>query len=280
MRFTSLFVALALYSPCFAEEALRAILIEPEVVSQKENFTWNKWETDNFIVLSIEKDHGLSLKRSVESIKDAHSERWGLAKSDLNSKCKLICVRDAEMLKRFFGVDSPRAEIRKDGSGKISTSAIWLDFNSVQELPSLVAFICASDGHLGENRLYIQRGISLLSLPPEKVKSELSQAGAVDFSEISSCGYDKWYGLSPKERSAFDRKSALVCLMLRKEFGQERFLSFLSSAQNQEAMAGVYGFKDASEFNSTLNRYSENIGGDIGKGATPDSYITIKGARK
>ena len=278
MRFTFLFAALALCVPCFAEEAVRAILIEPEVVSKKENFTWNKWETDNFIILSIEKDHGLSLKRSIESIKDEHSERWGLAKSNLNAKCKLICVRDAEMLKKFFGVDSPRAEIRKDESGKISTSAIWLDSKSIQELPSLVAFICASDGSLGANRLYIQRGISLLSLPPEKVKSELSQAGTVNFSEISSCSSDKWFGLPPQERS--DRKSALVCLMLRKEFGQERFLSFLYSAQNQEAIGGVYGFKDASEFNSTLNRYSENIGRDIGKGATPDSYITIKGARK
>lgn len=280
MRFALLFSVFLFCSPCFAEDAVRAILVEPEAVSKKENFTWNKWETQNFIVLSIEKDHGLSLKRGIESVKEAHADKWGLKNSDLNTKCKVICVRDAEMLKRFFGIDSPRAETRSDISGKVSTSAIWIDFKSSQELPSLVAFVCASDGSFGDNKLYVQRGISLLSLPSEKVKSELAQAGVVDFSEISSLSSENWFALPFQERASFDRKSAMVCLMLRKEFGEERFLKFLLGPQDQESIQNVYGFKDASEFNRTLNRYSENISKDIGKGTTPDSYVTVKGAKK
>jgi hypothetical protein len=68
--------------------------------------------------------------------------------------------------------------------------------------------------------------------------------------------------------------------MLRKEFGEQMFLDFLSGSQDQDSIRSVYGFKDVSEFNNTLNRYSENIGRDIGRGATPDSYVTVKGAIK
>lgn len=280
MRFGFLFSLLVFCLPCVAEDAVRAILIEPEAVSQKEKFTWNKWETESFIILSIEKDHGLSLKGSLESLKDECSERWGLEKTSLKAKCKVVCVRDAEMLKRFFGVDSPRAETRRDSSGKISTSAIWLDFKRIQELPSLVMFICASDGSFGSNKLYIQRGMSLLSLPSERVKSELKQSGKLDFAEVSSLNSEKWFDLSPQDRALFDRRSALVCLMLRKEFGQERFLNFLSGSQDQDSVRSVYGFGDAAEFNGTLNRYSENLSKDIGEGITPDSYVTVKGAKK
>jgi hypothetical protein len=280
MRLALLFSFLVLCSPCVAEDAVRAILIEPEAVSQKENFTWNKWETENFIIMSIEKDQGLSLKGSVESLKDEHSERWGLERAGLKAKCKVVCVRDAEMLKRFFGVDSPRAETRRDSSGKILTSAIWVDFKRIQELPSLVAFICVSDGSLGDNRLYVQRGISLLSLPSERVKSELKQSGKLDFAEVSSLSSEKWFDLSSQDRALFDRRSALICLMLRKEFGEERFLKFLLGTQDQNSVRSVYGFRDAAEFNSTLNRYSENLSKDIGEGITPDSYVTVKGAKK
>lgn len=280
MRFAFLFSFLVFCLPCAAEDAVRAVLIEPEEVSQKENFTWNKWETENFIILSIEKDQGLSLKGIVESLKDQHSERWGLEKTGLKAKCKVVCVRDADMLKRFFGVDSPRAETRRDDSGKISTSAIWLDFKRMQELPSLVAFICASDDSLGDNKFYVQRGISLLSLPSERVKSELVQSTKLNFPEVSSFNSEKWIALTPQDRALFDRKSALVCLMLRKEFGEERFLKFLRGAQDQDSIRSVYGFKDMSEFNGTLNRYSENLSKDIGEGITPDSYVTVKGAKK
>lgn len=280
MRFALLFSAVFFCLPCAADDAVRAILLDPEVVSKKENFTWNKWETDNFIILSIEKAEGLSIKRMIESLKNDHAQRWGLEKNNLNAKCKVMCVRDSEMLKRFFGVDSPRAETRRDNSGKIVTSAIWIDFKRVQELPSLVAFICASDGSFGDNKLFVQRGVSLLSLPPKRVKSELAQSGNLEFSDISSLTSEKWFALSPQERATFDRKSALVCLMLRKEFGEQRFLEFLRGEQDQDSIRSVYGFKDVSEFNNTLNRYCENISKDIGAGATPDSYVTVKGAKK
>ena len=61
---------------------------------------------------------------------------------------------------------------------------------------------------------------------------------------------------------------------------KERFLKFLLGPQDQESIQNVYRFKNASEFNGTLNRYSENISKDIGEGTTPDSYVTVKGAKK
>jgi len=262
-----------------AEEqgAVKAILLDPEKVSEKEKFTWNKWETENFIVLSIDKEHGLEFRKKIESIKDSHFEKWGLKESKLKTKCKIICVRDSEMLKRFFGIESPRAESKRGSSGSISTSAIWIDYKRSEELPSLVAFICSSESG---DKWYVQRGVCLLSLPSERIKSELAQASALNFSEIFACDSEKWLGFSPEDRAIFDRKSAMVCLMLRREFGQERFLEFLSSEQDQNAIKTVYGFSDLPRFDETLNRYCRNLSADISRGITPDSYLKVQGAKK
>jgi hypothetical protein len=86
--------------------------------------------------------------------------------------------------------------------------------------------------------------------------------------------------MGENEKALFDRNSALVCLMLRKEFGEQKFIQFLSSNQDEDSIKMIYGFKNLMEFDGTLGRYLENLKKDIGSGATPDSYLTVKGARK
>jgi hypothetical protein len=265
--------------PASAEDSFKAILPEAEMVSEKENFTWNKWETENFIILSIEKSHGLEIKRSVESMKDSYFARWGFEGRKPSGKCKLICVPDEETLKRFFGIDAPRAEARS-GSGNFPVCAIWVDFKRLDELPSLMSFVCSSEYFSSnKNRWFVQRGVSLLSLPVPKVKAEISGLEGLDFSEISSCDHEKWLLMSPQNRSLFDRRSALVCLMLRKEFGFDRFASFLLNEQGEKSVNSVYGFEDLEKFNATLRRYSENLTRDIESGSTPDSYVAVQGAK-
>lgn len=282
MRFALFFSAFCLLQArSLAEDAFRAILPEAEAVSQKEEFTWNKWETDNFIILSIEKNQGLELKRALESARHSYFDKWGLERPDSSAKvkCKVMCVPDGEMLKRFFGIDHPRAEVRTEGSGL--TCAIWMDFKSLNQLPALVALICSSEEISGlHTRCFVRRGISMLSLPTEKVRSELPGAGGIKFIDISSCGSDKWNTMPANEKLSFDQKSALVCLFFRKEFGQEKFLKFLSSPQDEDSVLSIYGFRDSKELDDTLNRYFENLKRDIESGITPDSYLTVKGAEK
>lgn len=276
MRFVLVFYICFIGIFASAEDVTKAILNEPSTVAEKQSFTWNKWETDNFIILSIEKDQGLVLKRMVESIKDGHFSRWGMKSQEFPVKCKLVCVPDAEMLKKFFAIDLPKSEVRKNSSGDPTLYAIWIDFQRIDELPSLISSMCVSD----KNKMYVQRGLTLLSLPANKIASEISATSQVKFSDFSSCLSDKWLSMSSQDKSLLDRNSAIVCLMLRKEFGEQKFLRFLSSNQDEVAIKSIYGFKDLGELDVTLGRYLENLKKDIGSGATPDSYLTVEGAEK
>lgn len=250
---------------------------EAEAVSNKENFTWNKWETDNFIVLSIEKSHGIAIKKTLESIRKSHFEKWGANESEFSSKCKIICVPNPEILKRFFGIEKPRAEVRRDDSGKTAVCAVWFDFDRLSELPGLVASVSEE---MTNNKFYVKRAIVLLSSSVQKIKEDLSRASYFDVGDLIACGQEKWSKMSPEERSLFDKNSALLCLMLRKEFGREYFSEFLRSPQDKSSIVSVYGFKDLDEFNGVLSRYIENLTKDISTGRVPDSYLLIRGANK
>ena len=67
--------------------------------------------------------------------------------------------------------------------------------------------------------------------------------------------------------------------MLRKEFGQVKFLSFIKkSDQNgvEESLKEVFGFNDFNDFDVSFKTYMRDLSKDIINGRTPDSYLGIK----
>jgi hypothetical protein len=234
----------------------------PVPVYEKDNLAWNKWDTRNFTVLSIDEKQGESLKNEIESLKSSLSLGWGFQDEEFPERCKLMCVSDAAMLKRLFGLDSPRC----DAAG--TSRSIWIDRDRLDLLPSLVAAAC-----LSEKSPLVKNGVSFLNLPLSELREGISKAGDISISEMLDSG--RWSSAQSDARSSMERKSAVVCLMLRRELGRERFVRFLEGAQDGSSIMGLYGFGDLGKFDRTASRYSKNISEDVEKGIVPDKYLRL-----
>jgi hypothetical protein len=247
--------------------------ILPNGIPGDSELVWNKWDTKNFIILSLDKSQGLDLKWDADKIMSETLSRWGV-EGGLSSPCKIVCVTNRETLKKLFGIDAPQSEVRRDADGKISVNAIWLDYQSLSELPTLISssYLSASD-----LSFFVQRGVSRLGAPAAKIKSEVSGLGEFSSKDVFSLSREKWLSMNPDARESFDRKSELVCLLLRKEMGKQRFSEFLRAGkQDEQSLRSVYGFDGFDEFDSTLNRYSENLTKDASEGILPEEYLTVR----
>lgn len=239
-----------------------------KVSIQSSDFVWNKWDTDNFIILSIDKSQGLKIKNSIEKIKSNFEKKWGIKQSEFAIPCKVLCVNNSELLNRFFSISESKSEVRKDNEGNILVSAIWLDFDS--SISHLVADVCLENS---SNNLFLKRGITRLEQPIDLVKFDLSQSIDADVAELIAVSEKDWIDFSIQEKDKFDRESAFLCLMLRKEFGINKFSLFVNSMQDENSLLKIYKFSNSEDLSKTLNRYSKNLSNDISKNLTPDYYL-------
>ena len=71
-------------------------------------------------------------------------------------------------------------------------------------------------------------------------------------------------------------KSLIVSLMLRKEFGESRFLRFLFSNKNtKDSLGSIYGF-DSDSFSKSYNRYCKDLYREIKDNKVPDFYLQVE----
>ena len=237
----------------------------------RDDFVWNKWDTENFIVLSIDKSQGVYLKNNIEALKSNFENKWKVKKEKLAVPCKLVCVPDSSILERFFNINSPHSEARRDSSGNVSLFAIWIEMAREKDLPQFVANICLENLN---SAAFVQRGITRLE--KANIKSDFSTSFDLNVKKVLNTTRSDWYSLSPEEKESFDRSSALICFMLRKELGIDKFSRFLSSKQDEESLRSVYGFKDVDSFSSTARRYLDNLSKDIESKVAPDEYFILK----
>lgn len=240
-----------------------------KVISPSEDLVWNKWDTANFIVLSIDKSQGVYIKNNIEKFKLDFEKKWGLEKNNFSLPCKILCVPDDKLLGRFFSLDLPRAETRKDSDGSLS-SAIWSDFNRLNDnINQLIGVVCLEHS---KNSLLLKRGIPLLEKSLDLLKSDFSEAIEIDVKKMFGANREFWVSLKSEDRDNFDKSAALICLFLRKEFGIAKFEKFISSDQSESSLKSIYGF-DWETFSKTLKRYSENLSNDIKNQKMPDEYL-------
>jgi len=275
--FTAVFF-LIFSSFCFGDEASQAIYpFTDKKTNQEDGLVWNKWDTENFVVLSLDKSQGLRLKNLVEPVKNSVCDNWFLEVPSLPVRCKIMCVPDRDLLAKLFNVDAPHVEVRRDAEGKVSLCAIWMTTDDLGLLPFLVCSLCvADDVCLNKQSLFVQRGVSFLSKPLDCMRRDIVETAQINSKYLLSMTKEKWISLPPKERQVFDAQSAIVCLLLRKEFGSELFARFSSSAnQDESSLRLIYGFKNLEQLDSILERYSGNLLKDIRKDIVPDGYLTV-----
>jgi len=249
---------------------------------------WHRWTTDNFVILSIDKEQGDYLFNNIEKIKEASVSKWGMANSVFDNRCKIIVVKDKDLFKKMFRIDETRVEIRKN-SDESFQAIIWcLIDSSFIDTPISVA---VSEAHFASKKDYgcfwASKGMSLLgqSLPDikagvKRINSFIVEDKPMYFGKsIFNINRVQYKKLSAEHKQLFDDESVLLCLMLRKEFGQVKFLSFIKEAGQgdvEKSLKEVFGFNDFSDFNVSFKTYMKDVSRDILDDKTPDSYIGIK----
>lgn len=231
----------------------------PEIPDDLKGLVWNKWDTKNFVIISIDKNQGLYLKNNLEKIKTNLITRWGLDDFDFSSDCKIVCVSNDKLLKRIFKLDIPKFEVRKNKDNKIELSAIWFSLEDYKsDIPLLeIMSVCMAEYQLN-NKIpnFCNQGMCFLSQDPNSIKHEIlknkDSLSNFDFSKMT------------------DVQSAVVCLLMRKEYGQDNFIKYLNY-QN----FSCYGFESEEKFRSTLDRYCVHLLEDLENNITPKHYIEI-----
>jgi hypothetical protein len=232
-----------------------------------EGLFWNKWDTDHFSVLSIDKSYGNKVQSFIESERADILRRWSIRGSD-DFYCKLVCVKDKEMLKKMFSIDDPRCEVISRSDGTPEVAAIWIDADRIGMLPSL---LLEAELSFDEYPLYIKRGVPFFERPSPK--SSLEFASSTPCSSITDA--KKSESLFKTNARSFDADSAILCLMARKEFGRLRFAEVARPGESD--LPGILGFESQKDLDDTFARYRNNILQDVKDGKTPEDYLGVLG---
>jgi len=107
--------------------------------------------------------------------------------------------------------------------------------------------------------------VPLLERSAAAVRERLSSAPEVPLDSIlgKSDGADA---------QAAEANAALLCLLVRKEFGGRAF----GRAASSESIWRALGFSSEEEFASTFARYRSNLSSDLKSGRTPDGYLGVR----
>lgn len=251
------------------------------------NLVWNKWDTENFTILSLDAEQGKYLYENIEQMKKWVLSRWGFPDIKFASECRVLCVPNRNLMKKLFRLDRSHGEVRRDESGKIVMSVLWLvlDGKPAEVIPSALTMVAVSEleNYGAKMGYWAIRGMSILNGTLPQIRQELAALNATVRSDQKMFFSDKLFSMTEQEwrdeslenRQLFDREAAALCLLLRKEFGQHNLHNFLKSGGGEQNFVQVYGFRGYQEFDATLRRYMAMLSQDVMQNRTPDDYLQI-----
>ena len=259
---------------------------DPEI----KNLVWNRYVTTNFTILSIDNDQGYWMKNNLESIKFWCLNRWGLPDVKFSKECRVFCVPNSGLLKKLFNLDSSKMEIRKK-DGLLEITAMWLslDDKPAKLIPTQLTEIVMSEFEEVNKfkfPFWAKKGMTALNGIIPDIKNDLSilkDAKLFGVESILNFSGDQFAKLSVERQRIFINQSECLCLLLRKEFGEVKFHSFMKTSfqtGSEDAVKKVLGFKNMDDFEKTYARYVNGISKDVSEKNTPDSYLQIKKVEK
>jgi hypothetical protein len=262
------------------------IFIDPEI----EGLNWNRFATPSFSIMAIDSGQGRYLQSNIEKMKEWTLSRWGLQNIPFSAECRVLCVPTRDMMQKLFRLDRSYAEVRRNESGRITLSCLWLvlDGPPAEVIPSALTMICLAEHEQAKGvkfGFWAHRGIALLNGNLPRIRSNLAamnepiqQNHRLHFSAAFRVTEDQYKKKPIEDQCLFDREAAMICLLLRKEFGQDNFLAFLSTegTEGEKSFYRIFGFSSYGEFDATLNRYMLHLSSDIREGQTPDAYLSIE----
>lgn len=252
--------------------------------SDIQNLVWNKWDTKNFVILSLDKSQGEYLFNNIELMKEWSLHRWGVpGKFDFSAPCKILCVPNRSLMKKLFHLDRSYAEVRFQ-DGKIKESVLWLvldDLSPAETIPAALTVVCLREFeqiYKQQIGFWAHRGMAVLNGTPNQIKhdigtlkEELQQDSEMFFGKgLFETTEETWRTYDTEKKNLFDKESAVLCLLIRKEFGQDSFWKMATKDDLQ-----ILGFKDYAEFDTIFKKYVQNLVSDVSVNKTPISYLQI-----
>jgi len=296
---------LCLAMACFAQEAgqpevldkvVTPLEVKQEIVISDtdpsiDKLQWNRWTSRNFVVCSIDDAQAQYLVGNLEHVKTWIYTRWGFPDLTFGAECRLICVGDKNLYKKFFNIEASKTEVRVENEKpKLYVVFYLLDDKPSKVVPGPLTEICMAN--LGESygiklpQFFIS-GSKLLNGTIPDIRGNLvvlagllQQNGDMYFSrgllEMSSEEYVK---LEPDKKKLYDLNAMAFTLMLRKQFGElplHHTLKQLGSGNEpQSVLRAIYKLDSYEQCDASFKGYLLKLAGDIQEEKTPDSYLQI-----
>jgi hypothetical protein len=272
---------------------VRQELVSSYVPPEIEGKVWNRWTSENFTVLSLNDIQAQYLHKHLELVKVWVFNRWGLYDVDFSVECKMICVDDPDLFYKMFKLKNSYVDIRRNDDGSLRETIIFLLVNDAPShtVPVPLTEVCLTEFSTKYEKnnfpWWVYRGMSVLNGSLDQIRLSLNefapyveQSKPVYFSEgLFKMTKDSYKKLDDEQKRLFDQSAMLFCLMIRKEFGQNKFHHVVNVAADdsgEAALMQILGFRDKDDFDRTFRRYMIDLVNDIEADRTPDSYLQIR----
>lgn len=248
---------------------------------------WNRYTTTNFTILSIDDGQGRWLAANMESIKMWCVTRWGFPDFKFTTECKVVCVPNRKLMKKLFNLTESKYEVRRK-DGRVEASAMWLilDDKPAMTIPVPLSHICFAEfqaRHQVKMGCFAHHGMSLLNGTIPEIRARIgtlaTRMDSTSAEKMLSITEEDYVALTPAARGFFDSQAMVLCLLLRKEFGEAKMQGFLRmSSRNspQAVLQKVYRFRDFRQFDESYSRYTGDLTREVLASRTPDSYLNIR----
>lgn len=238
------------------------------------NLKWYRYTTDNYTILSINDSQGKWLNSNIKSIENWCLLRWGFLEKQTNKECRIFCVPNKELLKKLFLLEQSKVENREE------LTAMWLILDDTA-LKTISPYL--SQSLFDEQAWWFKRGASILNGYIPSVRENVKSFFVIIEKDQSIFDSEKLFTLTEEEylkqteenKRIFDTEVVILCLMLRKEFGQVKLHSFLEENDANQGLKRVYGFSGFNHFDKQYIRFVKDLTRDVEAGITPDSYLNV-----
>jgi hypothetical protein len=256
-----------------------------QVPSMIDGLTWHKWANNEYVVLSLNKSQGEFVISNVGKVKKWALHRWGFPDVALSCECRLLCVYDQNLMNKLFSLDHSKIEWKE----KEQLFVGWLLLNDSPAItlpePITELSLLELSRQIGHPLDYwAMRGIIKLNNVSSVVKADLLALNDCIINvkkvyfvpTLFEMNFQKWNALNDSDKRLYDLECMVLCLMLRKEYGQTKFKQCIFSQSDiKDRLKTIYSFQSIEEFNSAYIIYMRKLCDDIARGQTPDSYLEI-----
>lgn len=268
-------------------------IVVPSTDADIKDLQWNRWTSDNFVVCSINDKQAQYLVSNLENIKNWIYTRWGFENLKFVTECRLICVDDPKLFKKFFDLETSRAEIRYDNkTNKPNLIVIFYLLNDAPSIniPGPLTEICIANidetygihsqpwfvfgiRGLNETLTSIKVKFSDIDLKLQKDEPMYFSRGLLEMTE------EQYKKLDDEHRILYDNNAMAMCLFMRKEFGRNGFHNFYykngKGEKPDELLKSVFKFQNYEQFDQVYKSFLLTTIKGLKNGSIKDGFLQV-----